>query len=85
MHTITNIPVAPAELATAALITAIAVLAGVLIRVVLALLAVSAARKALEDPPGKPADAAAVRAHRLAVLKAILAALPPHGSAFKST
>jgi hypothetical protein len=75
MHVITVSPDASTELAIAALITAAAVLAGAITRIVLSVLAVSVTRKTLEDPPGEPAEAAKIRAHHLAVLKAILAAL----------
>ncbi|HEV2374503.1 MAG TPA: hypothetical protein VGS19_20370 [Streptosporangiaceae bacterium] len=77
MHTITVFTDASAELAIAALITAAAVLAGAVTRIVLCMLAVSAARKTLENLPCAQADASAIRAHRLAVLKAVLAALAP--------
>jgi hypothetical protein len=70
------IPVSPAaSLAIAALAAAAAALASVIIRIVLCMLAASATRKALEDLAGGHADADALRAHRLAVLRAILAAL----------
>jgi hypothetical protein len=77
MHVITVSPGASTELVIAALITAAAVLAGAITRVVLSVLAVLVTRKTLEDPPGVPAEAAKIRAHRLAVLKAVLAALAP--------
>jgi len=44
-----------------------------IVRIVLCALAASATRKALEDLAGEQADADAVRAHRLALLRAILA------------
>ena len=77
MHMITVSSDASTELAIAALITAAAGLAGAITRIVLSLLAVSVTRKALEAPPGGQAEAADVRAHRLAVLTAILVALAP--------
>lgn len=77
MHTITVSPAASTGLAIAVLTTATAVLAGAISRIVLSLLAVAAARKVLEDPGAGQADAGAIRAHRLAVLMAILAALSP--------
>lgn len=79
MHTI---PVSPAaSLAIAALAAAGTMLASVIIRIVLCVLAASATRKALEDPVGGQAEADALRAHRLAVLRAILAALSIRGQA----
>jgi hypothetical protein len=44
---------------------------------VLSVLAVLVTRKTLEDLPGEQAQAAEIRTHRLAVLRAILAALAP--------
>ena len=74
------IPVAPAaSLAIAALTVAAAALASVITRTVLCMLAVSATRKALEDLADGQADADALRAHRLAVLRAILASLSGRG------
>lgn len=58
MPVITVFPDASTELSIAALITTATVLAGAIIRIVLSLLAVSVARKALEDPPIGQADAA---------------------------
>lgn len=76
------IPVGPAvSLAIAALAAAAAALASVITRIVLCMLAVSATRKALEELAGGRADADALRAHRLAVLRAILAALSVRGYA----
>ena len=71
----------PPELAIAALIVAVSVLVRMITRIALYLLAVVATRKALEDLGSSQADAVAVRAHRLAVLEAILAALPAHDGA----
>jgi hypothetical protein len=73
MHVISVSLDVSTELAAASLITAATVAAGAITRLVLSALAVSVTRKALEDPPGGQADA--IRAHRLAVLKAILATL----------
>ena len=81
MHTMISVfPACSAELAVTAL-AAVSVLAGVIVRFVLCALAASATRKALEDPVGGQADAPAIRAHRLAVLRAILAALSVRGNA----
>jgi hypothetical protein len=73
MHMIPVSP--PAPLAIASLAAAGAALASVIIRISLCMLAASATRKALEDLAGGQADADALRAHRLAVLRAVLAAL----------
>lgn len=77
MHVITVSPNASTELAVATMITAATVLAGAITRIVLSVLAVLVTRKTLEDLPGEPAEAAEIRTHRLAVLRAILAALAP--------
>lgn len=77
MHVISVSPAASTELAIAAL--AVPALIGVIVRIVLCMLAASATRKALEDLAAGQADADAVRAHRLAVLRAILAALSVRG------
>lgn len=75
MHMVPVSPVSSAELAVAALAAA-PVLASVIIRIVLCVLAASATRKGLEDPSdGQAASLSALRAHRLAVLRAILSAL----------
>jgi predicted anti-sigma-YlaC factor YlaD len=74
MHMIPVSPASSTELAIAAL-TAAPVLAGVIIRIVLCVLAAAATRKALEDPADGKTSSDALRAHRLAVLRAILAAL----------
>ena len=76
------IPVAPAaSLAIGAVAAAVAALASMVTRIVLCMLAASATRKALEDLASEQADADALRAHRLAVLRAILAALSVRGYA----
>ena len=67
------------EAAIAALIIAASLLIRALTRLVLCGLAARATREALQDPASGQPDAAAIRAHRLAVLQAILAALIPRG------
>ncbi len=74
MHMIPVSPASSTELAIAALAAA-PVLAGVIIRIVLCVLAAAATRKALEDPADGQGSSDALRAHRLAVLRAILAEL----------
>jgi ABC-type sulfate transport system permease subunit len=66
------------ELVVTALAAAASVLVSMIIRIVLCALAASATRKALQDFDSEQVDADALRAHRLAVLRAILAALSPH-------
>lgn len=79
MHVISVSPAASTEMAIAALAAAASALASVIVRVVLCALAASATRKALEDLAGGQADVDAIRAHRLAVLRVILAALSVRG------
>jgi hypothetical protein len=67
------------EAAIAVLVIAVSLLIRALTRLVLCGLAAHATREALKDPASGQPDAAAVRAHRLAVLQAILAALMPRG------
>jgi predicted anti-sigma-YlaC factor YlaD len=81
MHMISVFPDASAGLAIAALAAAATVLTSAIARIVLYALAAFAARKALEDPVDGQANANAIRAHRLAVLQAILATLSVHGHA----
>ena len=66
MHMIPVSPASSTELAIAVL-TAAPILAGVIIRIVLCVLAAAATRKALEDPADGQASSDALRAHRLAV------------------
>jgi hypothetical protein len=70
-----------APLAIASLAAAGAALTAVIIRITLCMLAASATHKALEDLADGQADADALRAHRLAVLRAVLAALSVCGHA----
>jgi hypothetical protein len=64
------------EMAIAALMIAASVLVRMITRLVLCVLAAAAARRALEDLASGQADAHdAIRAHRLAVMEAILAVL----------
>ena len=79
MHVISVFPAASTELAITALAAAAPALASVIVRIVLCALAASATRKALEDLAGGQADVDAILAHRLAVLRAILAALSVRG------
>jgi hypothetical protein len=79
MDVITAFQSASTDLAIAGLAAAVATLTGVIIRIVLCVLAASAMRRALEDLPDGQTDAGAVRAHRLAVLRAILTALSGRG------
>jgi hypothetical protein len=68
------------EAAIAALVIASSFLIKALTRLlVLCVLAARATRMALQDPGAGEPDAAAIRAHRLAVLQAILAVLKPRG------
>jgi hypothetical protein len=68
------------QAAIAALVIASSFLIKALTRLlVLCVLAVRATRTALQDPGGGEPDAAAIRAHRLAVLQAILAVLKSRG------
>lgn len=85
MHMTLIFPDASAELAVAAVAAAAALIASVIVRIVLCTLAASATRKALEDLIGGQTDANALRAHRLAVLQAVLGALNVHGHAQVST
>jgi hypothetical protein len=68
-------PFAPYGLSAAVVVIAISVLIRVITRLALCLLAAAAARKALGGEGNGQTDVTAVRAHRLAVLRAILAAL----------
>lgn len=80
MHMIPVSPVSSAELAVAVL-AAVPMLASVIIRMLLCVLAAAATRKALEDPADGQGGSDALRAHRLAVLRTILAALSVRDSA----
>ena len=76
------IPVSPtASLTIIAVAAVTAVLASATVRTMLCILAAAATRKALEDLDDGQADADALRAHRLAVLRAVLAALSVCGRA----
>jgi hypothetical protein len=76
------IPVSHAASLTITAVAAVtAVLASAIVRIMLCVLAAAATRKALEDLDSGQADADAVRAHRIAVLRAVLAALNVCGHA----
>jgi len=78
-----TIPVTPAvspEMAIAALMIAASVLIRMITRLVLCVLAAAATHRALEDQASGQTDADAIRAHRLAVMEAILAVLARHDS-----
>jgi hypothetical protein len=78
MLTIQVTPAVSSGAAIAALIIVASVLIRAITRLVLCVLAVLATRRALEDLASGQADVVAVRAHRLAVLQAILAVLNRH-------